>query len=39
MTHRLIRETPGMEIIDREREKEWLEQMDTIPHLRMSYLL
>jgi hypothetical protein len=22
--------TPGMEIIDREREKEWLEQMDTI---------
>ena len=21
---------PGMEIIDREREKEWLEQMDTI---------
>jgi len=22
--------TAGMEIIDREREKEWLEQMDTI---------
>ena len=22
--------TTGMEIIDREREKEWLEQMDTI---------
>ena len=22
--------TSGMEIIDREREKEWLEQMDTI---------
>ena len=22
--------TPGMEIIDREREKEWLEQMETI---------
>ena len=22
--------TVGMEIIDREREKEWLEQMDTI---------
>jgi hypothetical protein len=22
--------TPGMEIIDREREKEWLEQMDTV---------
>jgi len=22
--------TQGMEIIDREREKEWLEQMDTI---------
>jgi hypothetical protein len=21
---------PGMEIIDREREKEWMEQMDTI---------
>jgi hypothetical protein len=22
--------TAGMEVIDREREKEWLEQMDTI---------
>jgi len=26
----IIKGTTGMEIIDREREKEWLEQMDTI---------
>ena len=31
MTYRLIRDRNiGMEIIDRAREKEWLEQMDTI---------